>query len=191
MDCGRSLAFVCLRTALNLGVQAGSARSKHPCGTWRGLPADRHFMRLAGHAPRPGSSRPGGSALRTRPGSAKRSCAWSRPARADGRQAHRKPRDPMGRARVKPDFCKVGKTVVPFDIARTRNQDNALYAKTVYARDEPVLMIDSIVEAVEGDKGKGLGSKVSQGKGQISTMMPSRGSSTTAIGTMIREWGGM
>ncbi len=38
-----------LRTALNLGVQAGSAKSKHPCGTWRYLAADRHFMRLAGH----------------------------------------------------------------------------------------------------------------------------------------------
>ncbi len=29
---------------------------------------------------------------------------------------------------VNPDFCKVGKTVVPIDIASTRNQDKALYA---------------------------------------------------------------
>lgn len=66
-----------------------------------------------------------------------------------------------------PDFCKVGKKVVPFDIARTLNQDKALYATTVYARGEPVLMIDSMARGVKGDAGRGIKSKVSRNQGHV------------------------
>jgi hypothetical protein len=68
---------------------------------------------------------------------------------------------------VNPDFCKVGKTVIPFDIARTLNQDKALYAKTVYARGEPVLMIDSVACGVKGNAGRGVKSKVARNKGHV------------------------
>jgi uncharacterized Zn-binding protein involved in type VI secretion len=79
---------------------------------------------------------------------------------------------------ISPDFCKVGKKVVPFDIVRVLDPQKCDYAVSVFARDEPVLMIDSIVEAVEGDKGKGLGSKVSQGKGHVEIIL---GSSTVMV----------
>ncbi len=50
-----------------------------------------------------------------------------------------------------PDWCEVGDDVIPFDISRTLDHEFALYAKTVFARGEPVLMLDSIVQGVEGD----------------------------------------
>lgn len=68
---------------------------------------------------------------------------------------------------VSPDFCKVGDKVIPFDIARTLNQDKTLYARTVYARGEPVLMIDSVAEGVIGNAGRGIKSRVSQCAGHV------------------------
>lgn len=79
---------------------------------------------------------------------------------------------------ISPDFCKVGKKVVPFDIVRILEPQKCDYAVSVFARDEPVLMVDSIVAGVEGDKGKGVGSKVSQGKGHVEII---EGSATVMI----------
>jgi hypothetical protein len=70
---------------------------------------------------------------------------------------------------VTPDFCKVGKKVIPFDIARVLAPEKAGYSKTVFARGEPVLMVDSIIKATDGNLGKGVISGVSlhEGHGKI------------------------
>lgn len=68
---------------------------------------------------------------------------------------------------LNPDFCKLGKKVVPFDIARSLNQDKALYATTVYARGQPLLMIDSVARGVKGNAGRGRRSKVSRNQGHV------------------------
>lgn len=62
---------------------------------------------------------------------------------------------------VNPDFCKVGKKIIPFDITQLLQPEKAAYAKTVFSRGKQVLMIDSIVKAVNGNAGKGVASGVS------------------------------
>jgi type VI secretion system secreted protein VgrG len=64
-----------------------------------------------------------------------------------------------------PDFCRVGKEVIPFDIAQVLTPEKAAYATTVFARGQPVLMIDSIIRAVTGNAGKGVKSGVSLANG--------------------------
>lgn len=68
---------------------------------------------------------------------------------------------------ISPDFCKVGKKIVPFDIGRTADNELMHYASSVFARGEPVVMLDSVFNGVEGDAGKGLDSKVSLGSGHV------------------------
>lgn len=70
-------------------------------------------------------------------------------------------------ANTTPDFCKVGKKIIPFDIVRTLERDKALHATTVFARGEPVLMIDSVTAGVDGDAGRGIKSKVSRRAGHV------------------------
>lgn len=66
---------------------------------------------------------------------------------------------------VTPDFCKVGDDVIPFDICQVLEPEKAAYAKTVFARGKPVLMIDSVIKGVKGNAGKGVLSGVSLGRG--------------------------
>ena len=66
---------------------------------------------------------------------------------------------------VTPDFCKVGKKVIPFDITQVLPPEKAAYAQTVFARGKQVLMIDSIIKGVKGNAGKGVLSGVSLGLG--------------------------
>lgn len=66
---------------------------------------------------------------------------------------------------VTPDFCKVGKNVVPFDICQTLQPEEADYARSVYARSEPVILITSMIDRVQGNAGSGLASGVSLGAG--------------------------
>jgi hypothetical protein len=66
---------------------------------------------------------------------------------------------------VTPDFCKVGKDVIPFDISRTLKPEKAGYAKSVFARGEQTLTIQSIIAGVDGNAGKGVKSGVSLGGG--------------------------
>ena len=66
---------------------------------------------------------------------------------------------------VTPDFCRVGKSIVAFDISRTLAPEKSDYAHSVFARSEPVLLIDSIVDCVQGNAGRGLQSGVSLGGG--------------------------
>ena len=66
---------------------------------------------------------------------------------------------------VTPDFCKIGKRVVAFDICQVLTPQKADYATSVFARSEPVLLIDSIVDQVIGNAGSGVNSHVSLGDG--------------------------
>ena len=66
---------------------------------------------------------------------------------------------------VTPDFCKVGKDVIPFDINQTLTPEKASYAKSVFARGEQTLTIQSIIAGVDGNAGKGVKSGVSLGGG--------------------------
>src|SRR5260370_31772750 len=65
-----------------------------------------------------------------------------------------------------PDFCKVGTSVVPFDIFR--DLSNAIiYSPNVYARGVPVLTVTSRIKGVVGDTGSGVASQVSMGGGDV------------------------
>lgn len=66
---------------------------------------------------------------------------------------------------VTPDFCRVGNSIVAFDISQTLKPEEADYAKSVFARSEPVLMINSIIDKVVGNAGSGVASNVSLGSG--------------------------
>lgn len=66
---------------------------------------------------------------------------------------------------VTPDFCKVGKDIVAFDICQTLQPQEADYAKSVFARSEPVILINSIIDQVKGNAGSGVASGVSLGGG--------------------------
>lgn len=79
---------------------------------------------------------------------------------------------------VTPDFCKVGKYVVPFFPSRVLTPEKLNYAKSVTARSEPILMVDSIVNGVKGNAGKGVKSGVSQSKGHVEMK---KGSSTVIV----------
>lgn len=66
---------------------------------------------------------------------------------------------------VTPDFCRVGKNIVAFDLCQVLPPEEADYAKSVFARSEPVILIDSIVDGVQGNAGSGIASGVSLGGG--------------------------
>jgi hypothetical protein len=68
---------------------------------------------------------------------------------------------------VPPDFCKVGSKVVPFDIVRELKMEKADYAKTVFARSEAVVMVESITKGIKGNAGRGVISGVSRGEGHV------------------------
>jgi len=79
---------------------------------------------------------------------------------------------------INPDFCQVGKSVVAFDISRELSNEKSSYAKSVSARGNAVLLVDSIVRGVVGDAGTGVMSGVSQGNGHV---VVKQGSSTVQI----------
>lgn len=70
-----------------------------------------------------------------------------------------------------PDMCLVsedgGEKVVAFDIYQRLTSDKAEYSTKVFARKQPVLMINSIVGGVIGNAGRGVKSGVSLGKGHV------------------------
>lgn len=66
---------------------------------------------------------------------------------------------------VTPDFCKVGKAIIPFDIMQKLEPEKTSYTKTVFARGEKVLTVGSVVKGVKGNAGKGVISMVSGGQG--------------------------
>lgn len=66
---------------------------------------------------------------------------------------------------VSPDFCKVGKAIIPFDISQTLAPQKSKYTHSVYARGEKVLTLDSVIKGVKGNAGKGVISQVSGSSG--------------------------
>jgi hypothetical protein len=66
---------------------------------------------------------------------------------------------------VSPDFCKVGKAIIPFDISQVIASEKTSYSKSVFARGEKVLLLDSVIKGVKGNAGKGVVSQVSLGSG--------------------------
>lgn len=79
---------------------------------------------------------------------------------------------------VTPDFCRIGGYVIPFDIMQLLQPEKHSYAKTVFARGEKVLMIDSVVKEVIGDAGEGVITDVSLVKGDSQI---TQGSSTVFV----------
>ncbi len=74
---------------------------------------------------------------------------------------------------VGPDVCRVGKKIVAYEPSQKLNQEKSAYAKTVFARDEKVLMVDSIVKGLIGNAGKGIYSGVAAKKGH-SKILPNK-----------------
>jgi hypothetical protein len=79
---------------------------------------------------------------------------------------------------VTPDICKVGKAIVAFKPFQTLPPEKAAYTTTVYARDEKVLLLDSLIKGVKGNAGKGIKSGVSLRKGHTQVI---EGSQTVII----------
>lgn len=66
---------------------------------------------------------------------------------------------------VNPDFCRVGKQVVPFDISQVLPSEFTGYSEDVHARGVKVLKKGSVVKAVVGNAGEGILSTVAEGTG--------------------------
>jgi hypothetical protein len=79
---------------------------------------------------------------------------------------------------VTPDFCQVGNSIIPFDICQKISNEKTKYSKTVFARDEKVLLVDSVIKGVKGNAGKGVISSVSGGGGDTVIM---QGSSSVIV----------
>jgi hypothetical protein len=62
---------------------------------------------------------------------------------------------------VNPDFCVVGNATAPFDICQLLRAEKVAYSETVFARGEKILLLESVVEGVMGNAGKGVKSGVS------------------------------
>ena len=62
---------------------------------------------------------------------------------------------------VTPDMCKVGKHIVAFKPMQYLPPEEKNYATTVFTRDEKVLMIQSVIDGMKGNAGKGIKSGVS------------------------------
>jgi hypothetical protein len=71
---------------------------------------------------------------------------------------------------VTPDMCKVGKSIVAFKPVQLLPPEEKNYASTVFARDEKVLMIKSVIDGMKGNAGKGLKSGVSGKNGHTKVM---------------------
>jgi hypothetical protein len=79
---------------------------------------------------------------------------------------------------VTPDMCKVGKSIVAFKPVQFLPPEKSSYSTTVFARDQKVLLVKSIVSGVKGNAGKGLASKVSLSSGHTDIV---QGSQTVLI----------
>jgi hypothetical protein len=74
---------------------------------------------------------------------------------------------------VGPDVCRVGKKIVAYEPSQKLHQEKSAYSKTVFARDEKVLMVDSIIKGLIGNAGKGVYSGVAVKKGH-SKILPNQ-----------------
>jgi hypothetical protein len=62
---------------------------------------------------------------------------------------------------VAPDMCKVGKSIVAFKPVQFLPPEKSSYSTMVFARDEKILLVKSIISGVKSNAGKGLKSGVS------------------------------
>ncbi len=79
---------------------------------------------------------------------------------------------------VTPDMCKVGKYVVAFDPMQNLSFEEGGYSAKTYSRDEKILLVDSVIDGVKGNAGKGLKSKVAVKDGHVKVL---EGSKTVII----------
>jgi hypothetical protein len=75
---------------------------------------------------------------------------------------------------VTPDMCKVGKYVVAFDPMQTLSSEESDYSAKTFSRDEKILLVDSIIDGVKGNAGKGLKSNVAVKNGHVKVLGGSR-----------------
>ena len=68
---------------------------------------------------------------------------------------------------VTPDFCEVHGSICPFDPVRILPPERQSYSASVHARDERVLLVDSIIQGTEGNDGEGAWSGVSLEDGDV------------------------
>lgn len=68
---------------------------------------------------------------------------------------------------ITPDFCRVGNSVIPFMPMRELKREKDDFAKSVFARGEPVLMVKSIIQGTKGNAGSGVKSGVAQQSGNV------------------------
>ena len=67
---------------------------------------------------------------------------------------------------LSPDFCRVGKDIIPFDISRKLGHA-AVHATKVFARGVEVVRITDVIQGVDGDAGQGVISGTSKGGGDV------------------------
>src|SRR6266496_5044546 len=65
-----------------------------------------------------------------------------------------------------PDICRVDGALVPFDISRDLSH-SIKHSPNVTAQGAPVLHVDSVIKGVDGNRGEGVASGVSQGDGHV------------------------
>jgi hypothetical protein len=68
---------------------------------------------------------------------------------------------------VTPDMCQVGKHIVAFEPMQTLVPEEGNYSASVFSRDEKILLVDSIIDGVKGNAGKGLKSGVAVKNGHV------------------------
>jgi hypothetical protein len=68
---------------------------------------------------------------------------------------------------VTPDICRVGKDIIAFKSMQILSSEDSAYSQTVFARDEKVLLLKSVLSGVKGNAGKGLMSGVAVKCGHV------------------------
>ena len=68
---------------------------------------------------------------------------------------------------VTPDMCRVGKQIVAFKPMQILSPEQAAFSTTVFARDEKVLLLKSVISGVKGNAGKGVISGVAVRSGNV------------------------
>lgn len=79
---------------------------------------------------------------------------------------------------VTPDMCRVGKQIFAFKPMQILSPEEASYSTKVFARDEKVLLLKSVIDGVKGNAGKGITSGVAVKSGHVEIK---QGSSTVII----------
>lgn len=68
---------------------------------------------------------------------------------------------------VTPDMCRVGNQIVAFKPMQILSSEEAAFSTSVFARDEKVLLLKSVIDGVKGNAGKGIASGVAVKSGNV------------------------